>query len=121
MEKSTLVIGASLNPMRYSHKAIILLQSMGFNHIALGLKSGKIGSTEIATEYKHIDGLDTVSLYVGPKNQDKALVDYIISLAPRRVIFNPGSESIETSTALIKAGINIEMACTLVLLRTNQY
>ncbi len=122
MEKDiTLIIGASLNTSRFSNKAIKLLQSKGLKHIALGLKKGEVGKTLIVTERKNFQAIDTITLYVGSEHQDQEMIDYIIGLNPRRVIFNPGSESLATSNALIKAGIQFEMACTLVLWQTGQY
>jgi hypothetical protein len=47
--------------------------------------------------------------------------DYIVSLKPRRVIFNPGTENPEFVQLLEANGIQCEIACTLVLLGTNQY
>ena len=118
--KKTLVIGASENPERYSFKAITSLVQHGHEVKALGLKSGEVAGVKFDTEkipYAHID---TVSLYVGPQNQSD-YYDYIESLRPKRVIFNPGTENKEFEVRLKKKGIEVEEACTLVLLATNQY
>ena len=96
MEKeTTLIIGASTNPARYSNRAIKLFQRKGIPHIALGLKSGKVGETKIVVELKVFKDIHTVTLYIGAKHQDQSMVDFIISLNPKRVIFNPGSENFE--------------------------
>lgn len=120
-EKKTLVIGASANPERYSNKAIRLLQSLKVPHIAFGLKEVHINETVVNTKQEAYKEIDTITLYVGPKRQDKLLLDYIISLSPRRVIFNPGTEDLESIQRIKSAGIETEIACTLVLLRTGQY
>ncbi len=64
--------------------------------------------------------VDTVTLYLNAKRQEE-YYDYIISLKPRRVIFNPGTENFEFEKLLKKNAIYAEIACTLVLLRTCQY
>lgn len=45
----------------------------------------------------------------------------LIALAPRRVIFNPGSEDETLAEQLREQGIACENACTLVLLRSRQF
>jgi len=114
------VAGASPNPSRYSHVAVLRLHAAGHPVIAVGIRTGFIGDTPIATDWPLVSGVDTVTLYVGPSNQP-AWKDYILSLRPRRVIFNPGAENPEFERLLQDAGIHTEEACTLVLLSTGTY
>jgi hypothetical protein len=118
--KKTLVIGASENPERYSFKAINALVQHGHEVVALGLRPGNVAGIQFETEKKPFGNIDTVTLYVGPKNQPE-YYDYIIALKPRRVIFNPGTENPEFVEKLEAAGIYPEIACTLVLLATGQF
>lgn len=118
--KKTLVFGASLNPSRYSNLALNRLISHGHDVVAFGLKEGEVAGIKIDTELKPYNAVDTVTLYMNPDRQ-AAFYDYIMSLQPNRVIFNPGTENAEFFTLLGKAGIEFEVACTLVLLGTNQY
>lgn len=118
--RKTLVIGASENPERYSFKAITSLVSHGHEVKALGLKPGTVVGVVFDTEKIQYPDIDTVSLYVGAKNQTD-YYDYIQSLRPQRVIFNPGTENLEFEAMLKSKGIEVEEACTLVLLATNQY
>ena len=120
MNKKTLVLGASLNPSRYSNFAIQKLVAHGHEVVAIGNKKGEIAGIGIKTEKSPFDNLDTVTLYLNPMNQ-KAYYDYIVSLKPNRVIFNPGTENPELYTILRENNISFESACTLVLLSTNQY
>lgn len=120
MSKSTLVIGASTNPTRYSFLAINRLQEHGHPVYALGLRAGRVGDVDIFTEHKFFSDIHTVTLYVGPNHQDN-IRDYVISLKPQRVIFNPGTEDLLFQSMLKNAGIPFEEACTLVMLRTDQY
>jgi len=120
MSKKTLVLGASLKSNRYSHYAIQRLVANNHDVLAFGLKSGEVSGITIDTEMFPYENLDTVTLYVNPQNQ-KAYYDYIISLKPKRVIFNPGTENPEFYKLLRENNIDFEVACTLVLLSTNQY
>lgn len=120
MKKKTLVIGASLNPARYSNLAINRLVKHGQPTVAIGLKPGTINGVEIKTEPYPFEDIDTVTLYLNSKRQ-KDYYDYIISLSPERVIFNPGTENPELYALLKQNGIPFENACTLVMLSANQY
>lgn len=118
--KKTLVIGASANPQRYSHMAVQKLNAYKHPVVALGKRAGKIGTTVIETEHKDFADIDTISLYLNPLRQ-KEYFDYIVSLHPKRIIFNPGTENDELSELAKQNGIAVEEACTLVMLSTNQY
>lgn len=118
--KKTLVLGASLNPSRYAYLAIERLLHYGHSVLAIGNKEGTVLGVEIETENKAFKEVDTVTLYLNPQRQ-QAFYDYVISLNPKRVIFNPGTENPEFYNLLDNAGIDYEIACALVLLATNQY
>ncbi len=116
----TLVIGASKNPERYSYKAADKLLKHGHEIELLGLRPDEIFGQTIDTEKKQFADIDTVTMYVGPQRQAEYF-DYIVSLKPRRVVFNPGTENEEFYSILEKNNIQVEEACTLVLLGTGQY
>jgi predicted CoA-binding protein len=117
----TLVIGASENPGRYSNRAMRLLKEKGHDVIGIGLKKGVVGETRFTNQLEHFEEVDTVTMYVGPQNQDK-YHDYITNvIQPRRVIFNPGAENPEFQAELKSNGIEVEVACTLVLLGLGEY
>jgi len=118
--KKTIVFGASLNPNRYSHYAIQRLVANKHEVVAFGLREGEVEGVMIDTELKPYEDIDTVTLYMNAKRQ-KEYYNYIISLKPERIIFNPGTESPEFFKLLEENNINFEMSCTLVLLSTNQY
>ena len=120
MGKKTLVLGASLKPERYSNLAINKLRYQAHEVVAFGIKPGQVGDIDIDTELLPYEGIDTVTLYLNPKRQS-AYYDYIIGLKPKRVIFNPGTENPEFYQLLQDQNIAFEVACTLVLLSTNQY
>ncbi|PWI31438.1 CoA-binding protein [Flavobacteriaceae bacterium LYZ1037] len=120
MKKKTLVLGASLNASRYSNIAVNRLVQSGHEVFAIGLKQGTVNGVQIDTDLMPYKDIDTVTLYLNPNNQ-KAYYDYILSLKPNRVIFNPGTENPEFYNILKMHEIDFEVACTLVLLSTNQY
>ena len=119
-KKKTLVLGASDNPSRYSFLAVHRLRSHGHPVVAIGKKTGIVGDVQIEKEKQEWQDVDTVTLYLNPTHQ-KQYYDYIVSLKPKRIIFNPGAENDELSDLAIKNGIKPMEACTLVLLSTNQY
>ena len=116
----TLVIGASPNPDRYSYKAAVQLAAHGHEVIGIGLKEGHIGELAIQKGKPQLEGVNTVTLYVGPDKQAE-YYDYVIGLKPKRLIMNPGTENPEFVKLAEKSGIEVQMACTLVLLSTGQY
>ncbi|HEY6902294.1 MAG TPA: CoA-binding protein [Puia sp.] len=118
--KKTLVLGASDNPDRYSYLAMNRLRGKGHPVVAIGRKHVRVGDVEIGTEKKAHADVDTVTLYLSAKNQ-KEYYDYILSLHPKRIIFNPGAENPELERLAKENGIEPMEACTLVLLSTGQF
>ncbi len=114
-----LVYGASENPERYAYKATSLLLEHGHEVILVGHRDGQVFGHPIHKQ-KQFDPIDTVTLYVGPKNHE-GLWDYLKVLNPKRVIFNPGTENQDLESELEQLGIQVEEACTLVLLHTGQF
>ena len=116
----TLVVGATPNPERYSFLATALLEEKGFAVYPFGIKKGFIHTTPIINEWPKSESIDTVTLYLGATAQTEYL-DAIIKLAPRRIIFNPGTENPILASLAANNGIATIEACTLVLLKTGQY
>jgi hypothetical protein len=116
----TLVLGASSNPERYSNKAIFSLLQHGHQVEAIGNKQDVAHGVTIHKELIHVPDVHTVTLYLNPKNQE-IYYDYIVTLNPKRVIFNPGTENRDLQELLRQNQIQFEEACTLVLLTTHQY
>ncbi|MGL5318941.1 MAG: CoA-binding protein [Bacteroidales bacterium] len=119
-EKKTLVIGASENPERYAYKAVVKLMDNDYPVVAFGLRDGSIHGLDITTEFPTDTDIHTITLYVGIRNQPE-YYDRIISLKPKRVIFNPGTENTEFEDKLNDLGIEAFEACTLVMLASKQY
>ena len=116
----TLVVGASENSMRYSYLAVNKLTRHGHPVIALGNKAGNIGNIPIITHIDPNTEIDTITLYVGPARQ-KDLIGNLLSLNPKRIIFNPGTENPEFINKAREQGIEVEIACTLVMLSAGTY
>jgi predicted CoA-binding protein len=118
---STVVLGASDNPERTSYQAIERLLRHGCAVIPINPKGGEILGQNVVTALEQVrKPVDTVTMYVGPDRQ-AVLIDTLIALGPRRVIFNPGSENPANYSRLQQAGIAVLEACTLVLLSTGQF
>lgn len=120
MKNKTLVLGASENTSRYSYLAVNKLLDKGHAVLAIGKQAGAVRGVPINTAHIPSDDVDTVTLYLNPAHQ-KAYYDYIVSLKPRRIIFNPGTENDELEDLARANGIQPVEACTLVMLSTGQY
>lgn len=119
-KKKTLVIGASANPNRYSYLAINKLVKYGHPVVAIGNRKATIADVDVDTEKISYKNIDTVTLYINPGRQQE-YYNYILSLSPKRIIFNPGTENDELEKLALKNNIIAQEACTLVLLGTNQF
>jgi predicted CoA-binding protein len=120
MVKKTVVLGASENPSRYSFLAINRLRAHQHPVVAIGKKEGEVAGIHITKEHPAEAGVDTITLYMNPANQ-KPYYDYILSLKPKRIIFNPGTENDELIEMAEQNGIQAVLGCTLVMLSTGQY
>ncbi|SNT38562.1 hypothetical protein SAMN05421640_3693 [Ekhidna lutea] len=122
MSKKTAIFGATTNPGRYAFLAAERLHSHNHEIIPIGIKKGVVFGSEILNlrEKPGIENLHTITMYIGPQNQ-KEWENYIISLAPQRIIFNPGAENSALQKAAENKGIETLNACTLVMLASGLY
>lgn len=120
--KKTVIIGATTNPARYAYLAARMLTEYRHEIVPVGIKDGAVFGKEILNIFDRpkIDGVDTVTLYIGPQRQPEH-IDYILGLKPKRIIFNPGTENDDFIRRAEEKGIEVLEACTLVMLRSNQY
>ena len=119
-KKKTLVLGASDNPSRYSYLAIQRLRRYDHPVVAIGRKHTQVGDVPVTKEKPNFENIDTITFYLNPLHQ-REYYDYILSLKPKRLIFNPGAENDELEKIAKQNNIQILEACTLVLLSTGQY
>lgn len=120
-KERVVIIGASNNPERYSHRALLQLRKHGHEVVPVHPRLAEIEGIPVVADVGLISGpVETVTMYVGAAISS-GLQDKLIALKPRRVIFNPGAENAPLAGALRKAGIACEEACTLVLLNTGQF
>jgi hypothetical protein len=118
--KKTIVIGATPDSSRYAYLASNKLVRYGHEIINVGIKTGEVAGVKIEKpEYIH-EGVDTITLYVGSRNQ-ASLYDYILNTNPKRIIFNPGTENSELLNLAEQKGIETVIGCTLVMLSTGEY
>jgi predicted CoA-binding protein len=117
MEKTTLVLGASANTERFSYDAIRSLQKNNIPVIAVGRKDADLGDIKICKRIPYgITGVHTVTLYLSAANQ-KEYYSFILSLEPKRIIFNPGTTNPELAEMAMKKGITVVNECMLVMLK----
>ena len=120
VDKTTLVLGASLKPERYSNMAVNRLRELGIPTLARGLREGTISDVAVSKQFPKNNCIHTVTIYLGKRHQPE-FYDRIIDLKPERVIFNPGAENDEFAELLLKEGIEPVEACTLVMLSIGNY
>lgn len=118
--KRTVVIGASDNESRYSNMATKRLLKYGHEVFPIGIRKGKIDTLDIITDRPVIENVNTVTLYIGPQNQD-SWIAYVLSLNPKRIIFNPGTENSEFEQLANAKGVETVQGCTLVMLGADTY
>ena len=120
--KKTVIIGATENPSRYAYLAAQLLDENHIEFVPVGIRDGAVFGKRILDLRQRplLEEVDTVTLYINPQHQLE-WYDYFLSLKPKRVIFNPGTENPALSKSLEENGIEAVEACTLVMLRTGQY
>lgn len=118
--KKTLVLGTSDHPSRYSYLAINRLRDHGHPVEGIGRHAVTVRDVTIHTDQPVFSDIDTVTVYLSPANQ-REYYDYILSLHPKRIIFNPGAENQELAELALQHQIYPQEACTLVLLSTGQY
>jgi len=120
--KKTVIIGATNNPGRYAFLAAQMLSSYHHEFVPVGIKDGAVLGKEILDIFQKpvVEDVDTVTLYIGPQRQPEHY-EYILSLKPKRIIFNPGTENPTLEKLAEERGIEALEACTLVMLRTGQY
>jgi uncharacterized protein len=120
--KKTVIIGATPNRGRYAFLAAQMLKEYKHDIVPVSIKTGDVLGHDIVDLRKKtpIDDVDTVTMYIGPQNQPE-WYDYILSLRPKRIIFNPGTENDEFEKMAEAKGIEVVEGCTLVMLRSYQY
>lgn len=120
--KKTVIIGATDNPGRYAYLAAQMLDEYGHEIVLIGIKSGDVMGKSILNlrEKPVINDVDTITLYIGPDKQPE-WYDYLLSLKPKRIIFNPGTENDEFEKKATDKGVEAIEACTLVMLRSHQF
>ena len=116
----TVVLGASPNPDRVSNQAVHRLLAAGHEAVPIGIRRGEIAGLDILLGQPMIEDVHTITLYLNPQRQEP-LYDYILSLRPERIIMNPGTENPVLAHLARGKGIEIEVACTLVMLSLAAY
>lgn len=117
---NVLVLGATTNPTRTAYQAAERLVAAGHQIFPIGIKSGVVAGIPIIHGTPDLENIHTVTLYLNPQLQEQ-YHDYIVSLQPQRVIFNPGTEHPAFANRLRQLGIVAEFACTLVMLSVGTF
>ncbi|HSI76353.1 MAG TPA: CoA-binding protein [Lunatimonas sp.] len=121
-DKKTVILGASPNQSRYAYVAAQMLHEQDIPFVPVGIKTGEVFGEKILDlkEKPFIDDVDTITLYISAKNQPE-WYDYILSLKPKRIVFNPGTQNTELTALAKEHQIATVSACSLVMLSSGQY
>lgn len=121
MNGKVIVVGASNKPDRYSHRALVLCKEMGYDVVPVHPVVETIEGLAVVRRCDEIrDEVHTVTLYVNPWLV-LMVTEHVLKAKPKRVIFNPGTETEEAERLFTAAGIRCVRACTIVLLTTGQF
>lgn len=120
--KKTVIIGATTDRSRYAYIAASMLTSYRHEIVPIGIKKGDLFGTPIRDIYEKpaVKDVDTITLYIGPQRQPE-WYNYLLSLKPKRIIFNPGTENDDFEKMASDNGIEVVHGCTLVMLRSGEY
>lgn len=118
--KKTLVFGASLKEGRASNRAVKMLRERDIQVVAIGARNGMVDDVNIQTALEDFKDIHTITLYMGEQRQ-KEFEEYLLSLSPARIIFNPGAENHLFLNKAKELGIEAINACTLVMLSLGNF
>src|SRR4051812_17593278 len=119
--KVVAVLGASPKPHRYAYKAVKMLQQFGHRAVPVNPAFDEVLGEKCYRAVGEVpEPIDTVTMYVGKRRSDP-LISEIVAAKPRRIIMNPGAENEDLAERAEAAGIDVDYACTLVLLQTGQF
>lgn len=121
-ELKTVILGASPDQDRYAYVAAEMLYKRNIPFVPVGFKTGEVFGQKILNlkEKPVIEDVNTITIYVSVKNQPE-WYDYILSLKPNRIIFNPGTHNLELAELAKERQITSVYACSLVMLSSGQY
>lgn len=120
--QKTVIVGSTPKQYKYAYTAAERLKSAGHPFIPVGIQEGEVLGEPILLihDQPKIEHVHTITLYIQGKRQ-KDWYAYLLSLAPKRIIFNPGAENQEFKELAEKEGVKCEEACTLVMLSIGNY
>jgi predicted CoA-binding protein len=118
----TVILGSVPRSYRYAYRAAEMLVDKGIDFIPVGIQEGKVLGKEILNVYDNpqIEEVHTITLYINATRQ-KTVYDFILQLAPKRIIFNPGAENLELKKLAESRQIETVEGCTLVMLSVGNY
>lgn len=115
------VLGASPKPDRYAYKAMQMLRQFGHRPIPVNPAFAEVLDETCYPSLRDVpEKIETVTMYLGKRRSDP-LIDEIVAAKPRRIIMNPGAENEDLAVKAEAAGIEVDYACTLVLLQTGAF
>lgn len=120
--RKTVIVGCTPKHYNYANAAAERLKAAGYPFVPVGIQEGEVCGEPILLMHAEpkIEKVHTIALYINAKRQ-KQWFGYLLSLGPRRIIFNPGAENQVFKELAEKEGVKCEEACTLVMLSVGNY
>ncbi len=120
--KKTVIIGATTNKGRYAFMAAERLKGANIDFVPIGIKKGEVFGKSILPirEKPMVSDVHTVTMYIGSQNQHE-WYNYILSLKPQRILFNPGTENEAFQNMARQQNVEVVEGCTLVMLGVGTY
>lgn len=117
-QKTIAVIGASSDPGKWSHKAVVAYRQAGWCVYPVNPYESEILGLQTYPTVRDIpaDRLDRVTLYLAPKRGMKVLDD-IASKQVAEFFVNPGAESEELLARAQQLGLSPILACSILAVR----
>ncbi|HOJ63758.1 MAG TPA: CoA-binding protein [Spirochaetota bacterium] len=116
------VLGASVEPERYSNLVVRLLKEKGENVFPVNPKYNEIEGIKCYGSIRDIkDRIDIITIYINPEKITDDIINQIIDKKPEKVILNPGTEREDLEKILSNNNIKVIKACSIVLLKTNRF
>jgi len=113
---SVAVVGASTNPQRYSHQAVLRFAARGYTVWPVHPSGLEVAGHACFRSLAGLPGIpDVVTMYVNPAI-GAGMAAEVAACRPRLVILNPGADGEPVASALRALGLHVLPACSLVLL-----
>jgi hypothetical protein len=110
------IVGASTNPDRPSHQAVLLFLARGYTVWPVTPAAASVAGCPAYSQLSALPGAcDIICMYVNPM-RGLAMLDDLVAAAPQVLWLNPGADGEPLASAARARGLKVVEACSLVAL-----